>query len=144
MNQQPDSSRELITGLVAVIVTLGAFDTFQQDLEPVAGYLASVLGGIVISAIIVLVVCFIGKMPRQKALAAAVLLPPTLATFEQIRKNTVGITGSGFLSLLLAVMFAVLVGVAVALFVRRFAGVDWTSAASSASSETQQSEIAER
>lgn len=144
MNPKPDSSRELITGIVAVIVTLGAFDTFQQDLEPVAGYLASVLGGIVISAIIVFVVCLIGRMPRQKALAAAVLLPPTLATFEQIRKHTVNMTGSGILSLVLAVVFAILVGVAVAFLVRRLAGVDWTNAASSASSESQKSENAEQ
>ena len=33
MTHQTDSSRELITSLVAVVVTLGAFDTFQQDLE---------------------------------------------------------------------------------------------------------------
>jgi len=52
MKQQINSSRELITGLVAVIVTLGAFDTFQQDLQPITGYPISVVGGVVASAVL--------------------------------------------------------------------------------------------
>lgn len=135
VKQQPDGSRELITGLVAVIVTLGALDTFQRDLEPKAGYPASVLGGIVISAIVVFVVCLIGRMPRQKAFATAALLPPTLAAFEQIRKHTVDYTGSGILSLLLAMIFAVLVGAVVAVVIRQFSCADGSSHARSATSE---------
>ena len=141
MSKRPESSRELITGLVAVIVTLGVFDTFQQNLEPVDGYLASVIGGIVISAIIVFVVCLFGKMPRTKALATAALLPPTLATFEQFRKQTLDLTGSGMLSLLLAVVFAVVVGATVAALVGRVTGVDWARA--NTKSKTIQSENVE-
>jgi hypothetical protein len=142
MNQQAQNSREWITGLVAVIVTLGAFDRFQKDLEPVIGYMASVLGGLAISAIVVFVVCLLGRTPRQKAIAISVLLPPTLATFEQIRKHSVDVTGSEILSLLLAVILSVLVGVAIAVLLSRFAGVDWTNAAGFASSETQRSDSA--
>ena len=127
MNSQQNNSRDLIAGLVAVVVTLGAFDTFQRDLEPVAGYLASVLGGMVISAIIVFVVCLLVRMPRRKAVATALLLPPTLVTFELIRKDTVDITGSGIFSLLLAVVFALMIGMGVAVLARRFAGIDWAS-----------------
>lgn len=142
MNQQTDGARELITGLVATIVTLGAFDTFQQDLEPVAGYIANVLGGIVISATIVFVVCLFVKMPRQKALATAFLLPPTLATFEQIRKHSVDFTENRMLSLLLAVVSAIVVGAIVAAATSRLTGVNLASANGAASFETHQSKDA--
>ena len=113
-----------MTGLVAVIVTLGAFDTFQQDLQSVAGYPISIVCGVLISGIIVFVVCLLAKMALAKALATSLVLPPTLATFEQIRKHSVGSTGSGVLSLILAVVLAAVVGVAISALVRRLTGVD--------------------
>jgi hypothetical protein len=119
MKQQTNSSRELMTGLVAVIVTLGAFDTFQQDLQSVAGYPISIVCGVVISGIIVFVVCLVAKMAIAKALAISLVLPPTLGTFELIRKHSVGSTGSGVLSLILAVVLAALVGVAISALVFR-------------------------
>ncbi len=124
MKQQTNSSRELIIGLLAVIVTLGAFDTFQQDLQSIAGYPISIVFGVVSSGIIVFVVCVLARMALAKALAIALLLPPTLATFEQIRKHSVGTTGSGVLSLILAVVLAAVVGVAVTALVNRLTGVN--------------------
>ena len=135
----PDSqktSRELIVGFIAMIVTFGASDTFQKDLEPVLGYVGSVAGSIVISAIIVFVVCLFGKLNKSKAIAISTLLPPTLVTFEQVRTHSIDTTGSGLLSLVLAIASALAVGFVVALIVKRITGVNWDVSAGSSEVQT--------
>jgi ABC-type polysaccharide/polyol phosphate export permease len=129
MIERISSSREAIVGLIATIVTLGASDTFQKNLEPVVGYVGSVLGSIVISGIIVFAVCWLGKLTRSKSLAIAALLPPTLVVFEQVRRHSVDRTGSELLSLLLAIVCALAVGCVVAWLVTRITGVSWDVAA---------------
>lgn len=125
MPDSQNTSRELIVGFIAMIVTFGASDTFQKDLEPVVGYVGSVAGSIVISAVIVFVVCLLGRLPKPKALAISTLLPPTLVTFEQVRTHSIDTTGSGLLSLLLAIVSALAMGFVVALLVKRITGVTW-------------------
>ena len=129
MIERISSSRDAIVGLIATIVTLGASDTFQKNLEPVVGYVGSVLGSTVISAIIVFAVCWLAKLTRSKSLAIAALLPPTLVVFEQVRRHSVDRTGSELLSLLLAVASALAVGGVVAWLVTRITGVSWDVAA---------------
>lgn len=128
MVERISSSREAIVGLIATIVTLGASDKFQKDLEPVVGYVGSVLGSIAISGIIVFGVGWLGKLTLSKSLAIAALLPPTLVVFEQVRRHSVDRTGSEFLSLLLAIASALAVGCAVAWLLTRITGANWDAA----------------
>ena len=137
MSEPQNTSRELIVGFIAMIVTFGAFDTFQKDLEPVIGYVGSVAGGIVISAIIVFVVCLFGKLDRPKAVAISTLLPPTLVTFEQVRTHSIDMAGSGLVALLLAIASALAVGFIVAVLVKRVTGVTWDASAGSPDAESE-------
>lgn len=124
MPDSQNTSRELIVGFIAMIVTFGASDTFQKDLEPVLGYVGSVAGSVVISAMIVFVVCLFGKLNKPWALAISTLLPVTLVTVEQVRTHSIDTTGSGLLSLVLGLVSALAVGFVVALLVKRVIGVN--------------------
>jgi len=131
MPDSKNTSRELIVVFIAMIVTFGASETFQKDLEPVLGYVGSVAGSIVISGIIVFVVCLFGILNKSKALAISTLLPTTLVTFEQVRTHSIDRTRSGLLSLVLGIVSALAVGFVVALLVKRVTGVNWDVSADS-------------
>ena len=137
MTEMQDTSRETTVGFISVIVAIGVSGMFQPDLEPVVGYVGSVAGDIVISAVIVFVVCLFGKLSRPKALAISVLLAPTLVTFEQIRRHLLESTSNSFFSVLLATASAFAVGFVVALLVKCITGVDSGAAGDSTSVDTR-------
>lgn len=137
MPEPKNTSRELIIGFIAMIVIFGASDIFQKDLEPVVGYFGSVTASIVISAIIAFVVCLFGKLEKSKALAIYALLPPTVVTFEQVRTHSIGMTGNGLLSLLLAIASALAVGLIFASIVKKVTGVNWDVSAGSPDVESE-------
>lgn len=133
---ESNTSRDMIVGFIAMIVTFGASERFQKDLEPVVGYAGSVAGSILISGVIVLVVCLLGRIEKSKTLAITTAYPPTLVTFEQVRTRSIDATGSGLLSLLLAIAGALAVGFAVLFLVKRITGVNWDPSSKSPASQT--------